>query len=231
MSVLPPSPSLNLQFMLQKTPEHMMSLFKQNGIVYTPTDPAPDPYQYINRLGETVTAPAGYPRPHFDPVTLEPLGLKIDGTEKLVISGTDFSKFYNQDEGTWISAYYTDHWAPVAVNTQLDSNNEMMLAWDHFLYKKDGAPYYCGNSVFTSGRYDIHAYSYKLGQYRHYKNGVMTFEEIWGEHPTGQTKVSIGDTFAGGNNINGYMKFLLYFPSVVERTLIEKMSTIAGLVS
>jgi hypothetical protein len=73
-----PTPTLNFQPALHKTPEELLSHMKALGITFDRGSEATAKASYIDQFGDVQIAPANYPRINFDPVTGINKGLLIE---------------------------------------------------------------------------------------------------------------------------------------------------------
>ena len=137
--------------------------------------------------------------------------------DDLVISGSDFSDFYNQSEGTVYAEVVTRGYDGyfLSINDGTTTNRIVFKASSaNFFVSVGGAIQ--NNLTYTpypvSGSLYRRAGSYKANNFLLSNNGAAIISNTSGLVPSSVTQIRIGKGTSVGTHLNGHIKRLIYWP-------------------
>ena len=137
--------------------------------------------------------------------------------DDLVISGSDFSDFYNQSEGTVYAEVVTRGYDGyfLSINDGTTTNRIVFKASSaNFFVSVGGAIQ--NNLTYTpypvSGSLYRRAGSYKANNFLLSNNGAAIISNTSGLVPSSVTQIQIGKGTSVGTHLNGHIKRLIYWP-------------------
>ena len=158
-------------------------------------------------------------------------------TDTAEITGTNFSGFFNQSEGTifFENAQNTVTNIPFAYDFSDGTTNNS----HRFLYISTSTPVpikvrtKVSNSNVTDisftapsvGQFQKTAYGYKANDFALSVNGASVLTDTNGAVPTVIDKLTIGDAFSGVNAFSGYIKRLSYFSTRQPNTILQSITS------
>ena len=139
--------------------------------------------------------------------------------DDLVISGSDFSDFYNQSEGT-VYTEFEPRDVSISNKTTLDFSNGtgteriLSLAYSSYhVYVVDGGveQAHLDGGTYTAGAVNRLAFSYKANNIQVSVGGGAVVSDTSASIPT-LDRLQIGASYANSSQLNGHIKRLIYWP-------------------
>lgn len=152
------------------------------------------------------------------------------------IDGQDFSDFYNQKEGTFLSEFLipqtlSDSVFRRVIDLHNDSNNWYSLQHHNNtlrLYNKlSGTTTQVGSNITNSVAGQVHKYAF------YYDNGASNINSYFNGSASQTSsqnvneniqKFWIGSTWLNSSRIDGYLQRIIYFPSALSDTDLQRLS-------
>jgi hypothetical protein len=137
----------------------------------------------------------------------------------LVISGSAFSDFYNQSEGT-VYTEFEPRDVSISNKTTLDFSNGtgteriLSLAYSSYhVYVVDGGveQAHLDGGTYTAGAVNRLAFSYKANNIQVSVGGGAVVSDTSASIPT-LDRLQIGASYANSSQLNGHIKRLIYWP-------------------
>ena len=155
--------------------------------------------------------------------------------DSAVMTGTNFSSWYNQNEGTVLSAF--DHYMPTSngyerVYEISDNTSSNMIG----LLKSDSAGTFYSNvivggvsqqllttSAIASNTMSRLALSYRVNDFAQVLNGGTAQTDASGTLPV-VDRIAIGCTSSNGSNLNGHISKLSYYPKSLTNSELQALT-------
>lgn len=153
------------------------------------------------------------------------------------MTGTNFSSWYRQDEGTFVTSGSITfvggslYPASLSVDDNSSSNAMEMSVWDAASDQLQFAGYASGvaqwavsGSAYTAGAQSLIAATYKVNDFVAAYSGTLGSADTSGIVPT-VTQLRIGANRGGGSPRNGHISRITYYPQRLANATLQALST------
>lgn len=152
------------------------------------------------------------------------------GADNCYIDGTAFTNFYNQSEGTWLAEFIPAQLQNASTILEAHSTSLGRLPRIGLLAGSDSMQgSYNNYNAFPSnnevGKVSKILTTYKEGEQKIYYNGSLV-ESLTESIANDVYRLDIGAEFGGNRYLNGYLKRLVFFPSILPQADAELLTTL-----
>jgi hypothetical protein len=217
----------SITFTMATTSTAFCDIYLHNGTSSTYTG---DGTSGLYAWGAQLTATA-FPVPYV-PTTSAAVARAADS---MIVSGTDFTGFFNPVEGTFFADYYNigvpAAIAPIAIFTrntgafgpriQIALGTTGLPALSVF---DDTSTAICSVTAASSAWTGMVACSFTTNNYNLASNGVLATPDTSGIMPTGLLGLELGRSPPGTHNLNGNIRRLIYWPKALSATELVRMT-------
>lgn len=178
--------------------------------------------------GISITATA-FPVPYL-PTTSAAVARAADS---MVITGTDFTDFFNPVEGTlYLDAtvpLVTSGYPPFMQISDNSYNNRIVIYYDGALQQVYAGAFVANvaqaglSFVMSGGAAFKAAFSVKANSFLFSVNGAAAVTDLSGSIPSGQTRLDVGCDHAGAT-ANSHLRRLIYWPKALTTTELQRMT-------
>jgi uncharacterized protein YmfQ (DUF2313 family) len=196
--------------------------------------------QVVASAGSDITLRIGLPQMElggFATSVIATAGAAVTRTaDNPSMSGTNFSDWYRQDEGTFVASWSTEHGAAAgASSTRVfalsnGSNNERLIGYAQLIQiisggAGTGSTQSMGTGLDPTGA--IAAWAYKANQGGFSKNGAAAVTDTTFTLPAALSQMNLGNNspFTSTVVLNGHIKFLRYYPRRLSDAQLQTLTT------